>query len=105
MNDKYCYFQLITSYNSNSKSFIKTNGSLKSFSSSINMFDNFIAYNKLLFHNKGNVWKLLNLDTGKFQLLKLNIDAYPKYYIISENKILIKDKTGRYYIVEVALIK
>ncbi len=105
MNGKYCYFQLITSYNSNSKSFIKTNGSLKSFSSSINTFDNFIAYNKLLFHNKGNVWKLLNLDTGKFQLLKLNIDAYPKYYIISENKILIKDKTGRYYIVEVALIK
>ena len=44
---------------------------------------------------------ILDFNTKKFINLKLNIDAYPKYYLIGKNKILVKDKDSEYYIVEI----
>ncbi len=103
LNKENQYFQIIYSYNSNSKIIIKKGDEItKEISTKINTFDTFIDENRILFHNQGFEWKIFDFEKLEFKFLNFNIKSNPKYHFVSKNKILISSKDSRYFIIEIS---
>lgn len=89
--------------NKSQKSILKyhfNNGKINTLQSNINTFENSINNDNLLFHNEGNNWLLYNTKENKISLLNTNIDSldlYPKYLVVSKNKIIVQDFNNNFY--------
>lgn len=101
INEKYQYYQIINSYQDNSKIIIKNSKGINTLDETINTFDNFINEHQLLFHNQGDIWKILDLNNSKIVTLNIDIKSKPKYYKIENNRILIESKSHDYFIVDI----
>lgn len=99
------YVQLI--YNNKSENrIIKNNTITEIFTDEINTFDTALNNNTILFHNRQNKWKILNLQKEKFIDIDIKLpqkNILPKIHYISENKILAESFDGKFYIIEISM--
>lgn len=79
----------------------KNNDDVNILATEINTFENQINNRNLLFHNEGNKWILYNIEKNHLFTLNSNlenINLYPKYLVIDENKIMVQDFENNFYI-------
>lgn len=71
----------------------------KSLITNINTFECKINSSNILFHNIGNKWLLYDVINNKLnELSSSDINMYPKYIVIDDNKILTQDFENNFYI-------
>lgn len=94
------YIQYANKNNQSANIKYKTMNIIKELKTELNFFENLINDNNILIHNVGNEWKIYNIEKNKIIELEanININMYPKYLYLENNKIITQDFEDNFYI-------